>query len=64
MKHEKKFCSICTKPIPVGRQDALPETTVCVNCSFETPLTEREIQTMVPADVGERLDPLEVDIEI
>jgi RNA polymerase-binding transcription factor DksA len=36
-KRTKKLCSICGKPIPAMRLEALPGVTTCIECAKKNP---------------------------
>ena len=35
--HPRKRCSLCDKPIPQARLDALPGVTTCIDCAKRHP---------------------------
>jgi RNA polymerase-binding transcription factor DksA len=42
----QKLCSLCGRPIPKGRLDALPGVSTCVDCAKRNPprkVTDREV---------------------
>ena len=41
-KRSKKLCSLCGKPIPPARLEALPGVTTCIECAKKHP---RKIDT-------------------